>query len=386
MYELKDLPRYSLQEKSGSEGKLYAFFTKPWDKKQTSVYVCEGNDKAKGHQLAPAAIIAHLNKNAPRVSEPQRTNMRAIMPDFILDVHAAKSESTKRLYRLEIRKLCDGIGTEIAEEITWERFRDYMESLRNKFSAKTMYNYAVALSVFYDYLIKKGVKTENWPRQWEKPSEEDFGHNDRVISQEEWGIFYQAAIPRDKKLLNRLWHTGLNPVDYFYMRRAHIIPTQDDYAINKRRQKVKSKKAVINFPLKHCPARADFMEAYHATTNSNDRLFETDYGDLEYRRWTVTTTQRLARLWKSLFTSDPIKLTDIRHTFATDCASGRRFGHMIPEWQLEPWMGWVAGSRMGAKFYINAKNNPQLMIPSHLHVAVSAPLVTTNFQDRVPFT
>jgi integrase len=388
-YEIKDLPKFSIQNKRDS---LYAFFIKPWDDKQTSVKVLENStDKAEATRLAPSKIITYLNLNNP-TAQPvpvNETNMAALVDSFLADEKGSSSYNTRRIYKGDIRKFIKHMAVPHAEDITWERFRDYMDAQRDKRKAKGLTNYAVNLAVFFDYLIAKGAKVGNWPRKWKKPTSDEFGSNDRIVPADEFGKFHKVCTPRDQRMLTVFYHTGLNPVDYYHLRKSHIVKWEGDFIINKRRQKSTSKKAVINMPLKYNPARDIILEAADKV-GEGERIFETEYADTEYRRWWITTSQRLLRLWKANFAGDSFGFQDLRHTFATECANGTRFGRMIPEWQLEPWMGWVPGSRMGAKHYISAKANPDLMKPqdhlASIYLSPSSVIAVTNFQDRLPFT
>jgi integrase len=204
---------------------------------------------------------------------------------------------------------------------------------------------------------------------------------------DEYNHYYHEAIPADKKMMSIYWNTGLYPKDYFMTRKKHILPFEGDYVLQKRREKSDkgSTKAIINFPLKFSPARTLILEAYERAKNPEDRIFETEWTDKQYYTWNHTANQRGRRLWERLFPDRERKIyPDMRHTFATECANGSRFGRMIPEWQLEQWMGWVPGSAMGRKYYLSGRSMPELMAPLQTAIGAS-PGPSSNHHDLLPF-
>jgi integrase len=392
MYTLNNLPKWSIHSKPDRKG-LFAFFKKPWDDKQTTLRITDAADEAKANNLAPGKLVDWLNENDPSFKASFwgiGTPLSKFTDDFTRDVNAHLSENTKRIdvFNIDmfIRKMAL-IGVTTVEALTWEHVRGFFEEQRATRANKGHDIIVQSLRKWGEYLNKK-TSFKNLFMEVAKLG--NYGNRTTIWYNHEWEPYYKACSNEDKDMVSVFWHTGMYPADYYWMRKKHIVAMEGDWGINKLREKAVSQKAVINFPLKYCPARDIFMKAFNAAKNPEDRLFAIGYGETEkdYDKWHHNVNQRSRRLWERLFPGVDNKwFQDMRHTFATECASGARFGVMIPEWVLEKWMGWVPGSAMGRKFYINWNAMPELMKPQ-LQTASGSLLVEpkTNFHDRLPFT
>lgn len=391
MFTTSNLPPWSLHPKSGREG-LYAYFFKP-DGTQTSLRISKGNDLQVANNMAPGMIRDYLNHKHVEGSEPvkQFTELSAMLPEFIKDKMTNRKRSTVDGYKGDIARFIRDVGN-IAEDLTWEQIRDYFASLKAAGRENKGHdNVVVNIRAFWNYLIfdRKLIHLENHPKRIQKLG--NYGRRDVMWYKDEYDAYYSDAIPEDKGIIHTFWHTGMYPADYFFTRKKHIIPFEGDYIFQKLRQKTNSPKAIINLPLKYCPARQLFIEAFEKAKNPEDKIFVPQWKDSQYDTWNHTLNQRGRRLWERLFPDRERKIyPDMRHTFATECANGSRFGKAIPEWQIEQWLGWVPGSQMGAKYYFSAKSIPELMRhQDHFAISQSSPSLpnpSTNFHERLPFT
>lgn len=390
MYTLSNLPKWSIHTKPDRSG-LFAFFKKPWDDKQTTVRITSDNNEAMASNLAPGKIKDWLNENDPSLKATfgHATPLDKLTDDFTRDVNAPLSENTKRIdvgnINLFIRKM-ELIGVITFEQVTWEHIRGFFEEQRTHRANKGHDIIVQSLRKWGAYANKK-IGFKNLFMEVSKLG--NYGKRDVIWYHNEWEKYYEACAPIDKDMVTVLWNTGMYPSDFYFLRKKDIVALGKDFAIQKLREKAVSEKAVIFFPLEHSPARSVILKAWEAAKNPNDRLFVTNRADTEeaYKAWHYIVCQRSNRLWKRLFPGiDGKQFKDMRHTFATECANGQRFGQMIPEWVLEKWMGWVPGSAMGRKFYIATNAMPHLMAqPQDASSSlVVAPIA--NLHERLPFT
>lgn len=392
MFSLNNIPPWSIHTKP-DRGGLFAFFKKPWDGLQTTVRVTTDLDYTAANNKAPQAIVDFLNSKNPvsaQVIRVSRTSLTAMLPEFVKDKMTHLRRSTVDGYKGDIQRLIRTLG-DTAEDIAWEAIRDYFAGMIASGRANKGHdNELVNIRAFWNYLRddRKLFHLDNYPSKIRKLG--NYGRRDVIWYRDEYDTYYNEATPGDKCIMQTFWNTGIYPADYFFTRKKHIIPFEGDWVYQKLRQKANSPKAIINLPLKYCPARDMFMEAFERAKNPEDKIFVPEWNDKQYDTWSHTLNQRGRRLWEKLFPDRVRKIyPDMRHTFATECANGSRFGRMIPEWQLEQWMGWVPGSQMGAKFYFSAKSIPELMKPyDHLAMTMpsSSPVPMTNFHERLPFT
>lgn len=401
-----NVPSFSVHPKQGREG-FYAFFKKPWDGLQTSVKILDPDnnpvhDQLSGERWAAQSILNYMSKNLPpSPNQDKRHEIANYLPLFIKDEKNNLSKSTREQYHNSVTKFAKAMEqvhkVTTIEDIKWEMLRDYFDGLKGSYKPKGLFNYLTLLGAFYDYMIRIGAKplgpdnkVTNLAKKYKKPSASEFGRNDVTWDPQEFLVFLGRCTPRDAKLMTIIYHTGLNPVDYFFMKKKDIQAFGDDFLIIKLRAKTKSPKAIIRFPLKYCKAKPLIMEAYMNASLPNDRLFETEYADEEYKRWLYTTEQRLERLWYRIWPEKVHKgMQALRHTFATEMTNGKRLGYVVPESELEKWMGWVPGSNMGRRYYIASSANPDLMRPLEGHqtaISFSGSNSLVNLQDRVPFT
>lgn len=354
------LPAWSITTRKGKEN-LYVFFRKPWDKKQTSLDLGTGL-YSEANTKAPKRVVDYLNENDPANSVVITSNgtetFEAFREEFLKDKHLKNKETTKSAANSVVKMFIQQIGTPYIANLTWPMFRDYIDARKQTHKIKGVFNTLINLRVFMDYLMENKVLTENFARRYPLPSTDEFDVNEITWTPEEFRVFYEASNLEDKDYLWCIWHTGMDLADLFFLRKKHIKEVGGAYVITKLREKAKTAKQVIKFPLEHCPAKDIFMAAYHKAKGPEDRLFFHDYGDKDYKQFNWSTRTRRYRLWMRIPELREIEFKTIkqmRHTFVTEAVSGKRFEEPVQQHNLELWMGWAPGSKVAAQYYTHIR-------------------------------
>lgn len=367
-YTIDNLPAWSAHPRKGKEY-LYAFFRRPWDKKQTSIELGVKTDQ-EARALAPAVILRYLNANMPSVivqDERYLATFKQYRDEFFKDEYIGLKANTVDAAAYVVDNFLASVKSPLIADMTWPIFRDIIDSKKAEGRAvKGLYNYLVNVRKFFRYLVKHKVMAENIADQYPLPSTAAFYTNEVIWEKEEFTTFYKACTRADQAYLFVIYHTGMDLCDWYGLRRKHIVETNSQFVIVKQRKKATSPNQIIKFPLAHCPAKDVIMDAYILTKEPDDRLFALDYEDTEaaYDQYQWTTRTRRNRVWMKTFPGRPFKtIKQLRHTFVTECVSGKRFGKPIPQHALEKWMGWTPGSKVGAKVYthIEASETAYLM-------------------------
>jgi integrase len=371
---MEKLPKWSVQPKPN--GDLYAFFRKPWDGKQTSCAL-DTKDRDEALKVGNDKVRAYLEANWPdlEVATVAFWPVGKLLSRFMGKVQGENKDSTRAAVEGSIRRFMTRLAElvqvpkwedlDLPKALTEDRFDAIMRGYKAENKAPRYRNtILIDLTSFFDFAIAQGCQVENWAAKTTRPKLEEFTNHGVCWTDKEFNTYYGAALPDERIKLTVMRYSGMDPADYFFMRRKHIVPGQGDYVVDKVREKATTPRARILLPLKYNPAREVIMKAWDATKNPEDRLFDTDYGDKSKRAWDYYWHNRRTRLWMKLFPGIDLKTyKDLRHTFVTKCVDGSLFNREIPEDTLERWVGHVPGSRMLRMYYIHRAETASLMRP-----------------------
>lgn len=366
------LPSLHIVSRKGKQN-LYVMFRLPWDKTKQGNLDLGTSLESEASAKAAKRVIEYLNDKDPAVNKPVALSGTETFEqyhlDFIKDKFIGKKKNTKDAVDYIVRAFISGIPSPYIANLTWEATRDYFDARREDSAIKGLYNRVVHIRMFMEYLISKKVLTYNFAEDYPLPSTADFYVNEIIWETKEYTGLYEASTVEDRLYLSAIWHTGMDLADMFQMKKRHIIETKDGFVINKRRAKATSPLQIIQFPLANCPAKDVFLDAWKRVKNPDDRLFFPAYEDTEegYKQFNWSTRTRRWRTWMRIFPDAPFKtIKQMRHTFVTECISGKRFGHTVDQYALEKWMGWTPGSKVASRYYthIQASQTAHLMLPS----------------------
>lgn len=364
------LPSLNIVSRKGKEN-LYVMFRLPWDKTKQGNLDLGTSNHSEASANAARRVIDYLNEKDPTANKPIQLSgtetFEQFRLDFIKDKFIGKKQNTKDAVNYIVRAFISDLPSPYIANLTWESTRDYFDAKREDSAIKGLYNRIVHIRMFMEYLIAKKVLSHNFAEDYPLPSTAEFYVNEIVWEHKEFETLYAASTVEDRDYLLALWHTGMDLIDLFQMKKAHIIQSKDGFTINKRRGKATSPLQVIQFPLGNCPAKDVFMNAWKKAKNPDDRLFFRAYEDtdLGYKQCNWSTRTRRYRTWMRVMPDTNFKtVKQMRHTFVTECISGKRFGRSIEMWALEKWMGWTPGSKVASRYYthIQASQTAHLML------------------------